>query len=336
MTSNPQQSVEERVARHLAAKDWLVEPGSAWARRGKKFHEDYLAAAREVIAIVREGAASPVGQPARAGAALRDRIAETLTTTLSRMDVMAWLGCRRGDRDHDVSITQTELGRTLAAEVLAVFPEPPSRAADDLAKHVTRAIFALKTPTPPGSEHYRSGWDDGLEAAIDAARGEVLRWLAAEAQPETEEQPETPLEKRLRYSERRNDELRAECKRRGKIHVKYAEKIERLEKQLDEVRTQLGAEILRAGQAEDELRRSSPEAQQQPDTEAGPWVVHKICCGHDDGKAEFTTWEAADSFREVYIDSARIADHERSAIIRRSDAPAPVEPAAADSEETRS
>lgn len=77
------------------------------------------------------------------------------------------------------------------------------------------------------------------------------------------------------------------------------------------------------------------EAQQQPEPEAGPWVVHKICCGHDDGKAEFTTWEAADSFREVYIDSARIADHERSAIIRRNDAPAPVEPAAADSEETR-
>ncbi|WP_329308352.1 hypothetical protein [Streptomyces microflavus] len=33
-----------------------------------------------------------------------------------------------------------------------------------------RAIHALKSPTPDGSRHYQSGWDDGLEAAIDAAR----------------------------------------------------------------------------------------------------------------------------------------------------------------------
>lgn len=79
-----------------------------------------------------------------------------------------------------------------------------------------------------------------------------------------EEQPETPLEKRFRHSERRNDELRAECKRRGRINLEYAEKVERLEKQLDEVRTQLGAEILRAGQAEAELRRLAAEAQPGP------------------------------------------------------------------------
>ncbi|WP_329217312.1 hypothetical protein [Streptomyces microflavus] len=34
----------------------------------------------------------------------------------------------------------------------------------------TRAIHALKSPTPDGSPYYQSGWDDGLEAAIDAAR----------------------------------------------------------------------------------------------------------------------------------------------------------------------
>lgn len=80
-----------------------------------------------------------------------------------------------------------------------------------------------------------------------------------------EEQPETPLEKRLRYSERRNDELRTECKRRGKRVLEQSEKIIALEKQLDEVRTQLGAEILRAGQAEAELRRLAAEAP-QPET----------------------------------------------------------------------
>jgi hypothetical protein len=66
-------------------------------------------------------------------------------------------------------------------------PDPTA----EVAKHVTRAIFALKSPPPPGSQHYRSGWDDGLEAAMDAARdalaavlpasvdrADVLRWAA--------------------------------------------------------------------------------------------------------------------------------------------------------------
>lgn len=55
---------------------------------------------------------------------------------------------------------------------------------------LTRAIFALKTPSPDGSKHYQSGWDDGLEAAIDAVarvfdqlpppadRAAVLLWAA--------------------------------------------------------------------------------------------------------------------------------------------------------------
>lgn len=48
-----------------------------------------------------------------------------------------------------------------------------------LSRGVVRAIHALKTPPPPGSGHYRSGWDDGLEAAIDAARDAVLAVLPA-------------------------------------------------------------------------------------------------------------------------------------------------------------
>ncbi|WP_434744641.1 hypothetical protein [Streptomyces sp. A-14] len=47
----------------------------------------------------------------------------------------------------------------------------------------TRAIHALKSPTPDGSPYYQSGWDDGLEAAIDAARDGVegpVRTLLAE------------------------------------------------------------------------------------------------------------------------------------------------------------
>jgi hypothetical protein len=54
-------------------------------------------------------------------------------------------------------------------------PKADSKAAterdgEELAKRIARAIWALKSPPPPGSQHYRSGWDDGLEAAIDAAR----------------------------------------------------------------------------------------------------------------------------------------------------------------------
>jgi hypothetical protein len=60
VTEQTAATVEERVARHLAAKDWLTTPdrwdqGSAW------FRADYLAYASEVIAIVREAAVSTAG-----------------------------------------------------------------------------------------------------------------------------------------------------------------------------------------------------------------------------------------------------------------------------------
>ncbi|MCX5529016.1 hypothetical protein OG785_45175 [Streptomyces sp. NBC_00006] len=53
-----------------------------------------------------------------------------------------------------------------AAELAAVRAER-----DELAKRAIRAIHALKSPTPEGSAHYQSGWDTGLEAAMDAVRG---------------------------------------------------------------------------------------------------------------------------------------------------------------------
>lgn len=48
-------STEESVARHLASRDWLIDDmaDDDWQRRGAKFRADYLALAREVIAIVR-------------------------------------------------------------------------------------------------------------------------------------------------------------------------------------------------------------------------------------------------------------------------------------------
>ena len=50
-------AVEERLARHLAATDYLVDGEAAddawWNSRLPKFRDDYLAYAREVIAIVK-------------------------------------------------------------------------------------------------------------------------------------------------------------------------------------------------------------------------------------------------------------------------------------------
>lgn len=43
-------------------------------------------------------------------------------------------------------------------------------AADTLRQAAVRAIHALKSPPPDGSQHYQAGWDAGLEAAIDAVR----------------------------------------------------------------------------------------------------------------------------------------------------------------------
>ncbi|MEW2267874.1 hypothetical protein, partial [Streptomyces sp. NPDC047868] len=71
------------------------------------------------------------------------------------------------------------------AAVSSAGPAPATDQAADLAQHVARAIFALKTPSPDGSQHYQSGWDDGLDAAMDAARDAVLGLLSRAAEPAT-------------------------------------------------------------------------------------------------------------------------------------------------------
>lgn len=39
-----------------------------------------------------------------------------------------------------------------------------------IAEHFARKVHKLKDPAPAGSEHYRSGWDDAVEAAADTIR----------------------------------------------------------------------------------------------------------------------------------------------------------------------
>jgi hypothetical protein len=76
-TTNPQADVEERVARHLAAKDW-GDGGVPWASDPNGAScSHYLAAAREVIALVQ---AAPAGRAAEWSAAA-DVVAEMRDTT---------------------------------------------------------------------------------------------------------------------------------------------------------------------------------------------------------------------------------------------------------------
>ena len=165
----------------------------------------------------------------------------------------------------------------------AVSVPPPATRADDRAAVWREAADDLAT-----------AFGDPTAKHIGALGAAHLRRRARqiEAGQTGEDQPETPLEKRLRYSERRNDELRAECKRRGKRVLEQSEKIRALERELDEVRRQLGAEILRAGQAEAELRCaaavSGPVAGEQQNETPEAEVVHGCppdgsgltpCCG---------------------------------------------------------
>lgn len=88
-------AVEERLARHLAANDYLVDGEAAddqwWASRLPKFREDYLAYAREVMAIVKG--------PTVAAQAIATLDAEIRELTRQRDRYReAWLSACRGRR----------------------------------------------------------------------------------------------------------------------------------------------------------------------------------------------------------------------------------------------
>ncbi|MEU2780572.1 hypothetical protein [Streptomyces sp. NPDC007110] len=132
---------------------------------------------------------------------------------------------------------------------------------------VVRRRLADEGPLSPYYEHPECGFHwhgrDGMDIPMQDGQPVCPRCELGKA------------EKLLTHRERRCDELRAESKRRGKVKLEYAERIRQLENELDEVRTQLGAEILRAGQAEAELRRldgcsAEPAAGAQQPKETGP------------------------------------------------------------------
>lgn len=85
--------------------------------------------------------------------------------------------------DDHLIIAIADANRTASTTTPSAPAEPAAvtREAAAVANQVTRAIYALKTPPPTGSEHYRSGWDTGLEAAADTARDAVLAATASQA-----------------------------------------------------------------------------------------------------------------------------------------------------------
>jgi hypothetical protein len=145
----------------------------------------------------------------------------------------------------------------------------------------------------------------------------------AEAEQATEPKPETLLEKRLRYSERRNDELRTECRRRGRNVLEQSEKNRVLERQIDSIREQLGAEILRAGQAEAELHRLAAETPGPETQGVEPWLTDSARIGRtliwswsDVGKGAFREgYRAAQAEARALLGGERGTDQQPPAVV---------------------
>lgn len=228
MTNNPTPDLTELELREQL---YGAMDGNLRMSLRRKLLDGYREA---ILASVQTEPAAVSSPPATDRAALRDRIADTVTPFLANFS--------------DEETAKVNAGE-VADAVLAVLPPPADRA----------AVYRW------AADDLDAAFGDPMVTHIGKLGASHLRRRAREIEAGSgqtgEGQPETPLEKRLRFSERRNDELRAECKRRGKIKLEQAETIARLERQLDEVRTQLGAEILRAGQAEAELRHVADEAQ---------------------------------------------------------------------------
>ncbi|MER7971039.1 hypothetical protein ABTX35_18930 [Streptomyces sp. NPDC096080] len=204
-------------------------------------------------------------------AALRDRIAEALLDHLSRTaDIRPG---QAGALAFMPEVTDEERMR-LADAVLAVLPGPAATRTAALEE-------ADESPLSPDYSHEACGFHwhgrDGMDIPVRDGQPVCPRCELAAA------------ERKSAALQRRRDEVGAECKRRGKRVLEQSEKICALEKAIDEVRRQLGAEILRAGQAEAELRRLAAEAGEpaavaRPDVQVWPLarVLAEVRCGSED------------------------------------------------------
>jgi hypothetical protein len=243
-------------------------------------------------------AAPAVQAPATDRAARRDRIADgqgepAALRGLPRevRHLVHAVDRMRGDWAESSDAHRAELWRVLheASDAvwnrpLAVLSAPTDRAAV-LAEAIARVRrIPVQCTALTGPVWFGQGWKDAIAefeeiaerlAAEDAPLSPFyehpdcgFRWHGRDGMdiPMQDGQPVCPrcelakAEGKLAALQRRRDEVGAECKRRGKRVMNQAEQIRTLERQLDEVRRQLGSEILRTGHAEAELRRMAAES----------------------------------------------------------------------------
>ncbi|MFJ5151411.1 hypothetical protein ACIQCF_07450 [Streptomyces sp. NPDC088353] len=256
-------TLRQRIAEAIFTSDC---PNGRWEMRPEDEHEHYLSSADAVLAAFEAAPTSKTitkadskDEPPADRAALRQRIAAALV----RYDWNAGLSGR---------VTPSEHHYGEADAVLAVLPAPVDQA-------VAARVRALHVPDETGEcQHCHHSYDPcpTIRTLDEAPLSQYysheacgFHWHGRDGMdiPMQDGQPVCPrcelakVQKQLAYTQRLRDEVGEECKRRGKIKLEQAEKIRALEGEIDGVRRQLGAEILRADQAEAELRRMADEAQ---------------------------------------------------------------------------
>jgi hypothetical protein len=146
-TTNPQADVVERVARHLASTDWLTTP-EQWDRGSASFRADYLAHAREVIAIVQS--AVPVPASAPTDGSVREQL-------LDALDFAYCVGIGYATPDalvaaYDATLLpptdQTALRDRIAAAIDGVFDRWQTGLGDQRPQDAVRAAVLAVLPTP--------------------------------------------------------------------------------------------------------------------------------------------------------------------------------------------
>ncbi|WP_435601308.1 hypothetical protein [Streptomyces sp. C10-9-1] len=238
----------------LAHGDWAVKIGGRFVVGPA---EDF--AERYAPAVPVTSTPPTDGQAAR-----RDRYIAALRTA----DTYAQLE-RRDDRERFADAVMA-----VADDEQAEYEETVVGELNETNIRLARRIAELEQqaadrPLSPHYQHPACGFHwhgrDGMDIPIRDGQPVCPRCELAKA------------EKKLAAVQRRRDEVGAECKRRGKRVLEQHERILALERQVDEVQCQLGAEILRAGQAEAELRRladETPAGVKQPATgEADPLCI---------------------------------------------------------------
>ncbi|MFF7142298.1 hypothetical protein ACFZB5_13750 [Streptomyces nodosus] len=255
-------ALRERLARTIHLSDF---PEARWEMRPEDEHEHYRSSADAVLAVL----PSPTDQTA-----------------------MPVCICGHPEERHFEDVCQTcgcgdYLEPKDAAEVIARWRQAALKARDGERAAVFRKAADAAEQTfihgvVPAASERDEIWDQAVRAVATMLRGTAdeaplspyysheacgFHWHGRDGMdiPMQDGQPVCPrcelakAEKKMAALQRRRDEIGAESLRRGKIKLEQAEKIRSLERQVDEVQRQLGAEILRAGLAEAEVERMRAE-----------------------------------------------------------------------------